>query len=56
MALHVRIAATLGDLLQLQFPTSPPTAITAVVRNRTGDYLGVEFLAHPAMPSEETDR
>ena len=56
MALHVRIAATLGDLLQLQFPTSPPTAITAVVRNRTGDYLGVEFLAHPPMPSEETDR
>ena len=56
MALHARVAASLGDLLQLQFPTSPPTAITAVVRNRTGDYLGVEFLAHPAMPSEETDR
>lgn len=27
-----------------------------MVRNRTGDYLGVEFLAHPPMPSEETDR
>ena len=56
MALHARVAASLGDLLQLQFPTSPPTAITAVVRNRTGDYLGVEFLAHPPMPSEQTDR
>lgn len=56
MALHARVAAGLGDLLHLQFPTSPPTAITAVVRNRTGDYLGVEFLAHPPVPSEETDR
>lgn len=55
MALHARVAASLGDLLQLQFPTSPPTGITAVVRNRTGDYLGVEFLAHPPVPSEETD-
>jgi hypothetical protein len=24
MALHARFAASLGDLLQLQFPTSPP--------------------------------
>jgi hypothetical protein len=56
MALHARVAGSLGDLLQLQFPTSPPTGITAVIRNRTGDYLGVEFLAHPPVPSEETDR
>ena len=56
MALHATVAASLGDLLQLQFPTSPPTAITAVVRNRTGDCLGVEFLAHPPVPNEETDR
>jgi hypothetical protein len=56
MALHARIAASLGDLIQLQFPTSPPTGITAVVRNRTGDCLGVEFLAHPPVPNEARDR
>jgi hypothetical protein len=56
MALHARFAASLGDLLQLQFPTSPPTAITAVVRNRTGDCLGVEFLAHPPVANEARDR
>jgi hypothetical protein len=55
MALQARVAASLGDLLQLQFPTSPPTGIAAVVRNRTGDYLGVEFLAHPPVPCEDTD-
>jgi hypothetical protein len=48
MALHARIAVRPGDLMQLQVPTSPPIDITAVVRNRTGDCLGLEFL--PQLP------
>ena len=56
MALHARVAASPGDLIQLQFPTSPPTGITAVVRNCTGDCLGVEFLAHPPVPNDARNR
>jgi hypothetical protein len=44
MALQAAIALKPGDLMQLQFPTSAPSRVTAVVRNRTGDCLGLEFL------------
>lgn len=47
MALHAKIALRLGDLMQLQVPTSPPVDITAVVRNRAGDCSGLEFLPQP---------
>ncbi|MGE5057576.1 MAG: PilZ domain-containing protein [Acidobacteriota bacterium] len=48
MALHARVALSAGDLIQLQIPTSPLIEITAVVRNRTGDCSGLEFL--PQLP------
>ena len=44
MALRAHVALEPGDLLQLQFPTSTPLRVTAVVRNHTGDCLGLEFL------------
>ena len=52
MALHALIALSPGDLMQLQFPTSPPTDVTAVVRNRTGNCLGLEFLAQVPLLNE----
>jgi hypothetical protein len=45
MALRTAIALKAGDLMQLQFPTSKPSRVTAVVRNRSGDCLGLEFLS-----------
>lgn len=44
MALHAPIALKPGDLMQLQFPTSDPSRVTAVVRNGADDCLGLEFL------------
>ena len=44
MALHAPVGLKPGDLMQLQFPTSTSLRVTAVVRNRTGDCLGLEFL------------
>jgi hypothetical protein len=44
MALNAPVGLKPGDLMQLQFPTSTPLRVTAVVRNRTGDRLGLEFL------------
>jgi hypothetical protein len=45
MALHAPVALEPGDLMQLQFPTSMPSRVNAVVRNRTRGCLGLEFLA-----------
>jgi len=44
MALHTAIALEPGDWMQLQLPTSTPSRVTAVVRNRKGNRLGLEFL------------
>ena len=44
MALHASVGLKPGDLMQIQFPTSTTLRVTAVVRNRTGDCLGLEFL------------
>jgi hypothetical protein len=52
MALHAKIALRTGDLMQLQVPTSPPFDITAVVRNRAGECLGLEFLPQPPLPND----
>ena len=56
MALHAAIALKPGDLMQLQFPTSTPLRVTAVVRNRTGDCLGLEFVAQLRPDNETRDR
>ncbi len=52
MALHALVAINPGDLMQLQFPTSTPSQVKAVVRNRTGKSLGLEFLTQLPLDSE----
>jgi hypothetical protein len=44
MALHASVGLRPDDLMQIQFPTSTTLRVTAVVRNRSGDCLGLEFL------------
>jgi PilZ domain-containing protein len=44
MAVCATTALKPGDLMQLQFPISGPSRVAAVVRNRNGDCLGLEFL------------
>ena len=55
MALHAHVALEPGDLLQVQFPTSTPLRVTAVVRNHTGDCLGLEFLTQLPPDDRATD-
>lgn len=46
MALQAAVDLSPGDLMQLQFPTSMPSPrVKAVVRNRNGRCLGLEFLS-----------
>jgi PilZ domain len=57
MALHAPLALYPGDLMQLQFPTSTPSALVkAVVRNRTRECLGLEFLTQVPPDNEPSDR
>src|SRR5579864_1833265 len=56
MALHATVGLEPGDLMQLQFPTSSPLRVTAVVRNRTGDCLGLEFLTQLPPDDRAMDR
>lgn len=56
MALHAPVGLKPGDLMQLQFPTSTALRVTAVVRNRTGDCLGLEFLTQLPPDDEGSDR
>jgi hypothetical protein len=56
MALRAPVALKHGDLMQLQFPTSTPSHVTAVVRNRTGECLGLEFLTQLPPDNETRDR
>ena len=44
MAVRSTLALKPGDLMQVQFPTSKPLGVTAVVRNRKDDCFGLEFL------------
>ena len=55
MALHAPVAVKPGDRMQLQFPTSTPSRVTAVVRNRAGERLGLEFLTQLPPDNEAGD-
>jgi hypothetical protein len=56
MALHATVASKPGDLMQLQFPTSTPSRVKAVVRNRTGECLGLEFVTQLPPDNDARDR
>ena len=56
MALHALVALNPGDLMQLQFPTSTPSLVRAVVRNRNGECLGLEFLTQLPPDTEASVR
>jgi cell fate (sporulation/competence/biofilm development) regulator YlbF (YheA/YmcA/DUF963 family) len=57
MALHAPVDLNPGDLMQLQFPTSTPSPrVKAVVRNRTGQCLGLEFLTQLPPDDEARNR
>ena len=56
MALYAPVALKPGELMQLQFPTSKPSGVNAVVRNRTGECLGLEFLTQLPPDDEAMDR
>jgi hypothetical protein len=53
MALRASVALNPGDLMQLQFPTAEPSRVSAVVRYRNGNYMGLEFLSQ-LPPDDET--
>jgi hypothetical protein len=44
MALRSTLGLKPGDLMQVEFPTSNPSGVMAVVRNHKDDCFGVEFL------------
>jgi len=56
MALRAKVAVKPGDLMGLQFPTSTPKRVNAVVRNRNGEYLGLEFLSQLPPDNEAENR
>jgi hypothetical protein len=45
MALHAGVDMELDDLVEIEFPTPHPVKVIATVRNRSGRYFGLEFLA-----------
>jgi hypothetical protein len=51
MALRSTLGLKPGDLMQVEFPTSNPVGVMAVVRNRKDDCFGVEFLKQ--LPSRD---
>jgi hypothetical protein len=53
MALDASAGVKPGDVMQLQFPTSEPSRVVAIVRNRMGDRMGLEFLSQ-LPPDDET--
>ncbi len=53
MALDAKIALNPGDLMRLQFPTTEPSCVNAIVRHRNGRRLGLEFLSQ-LPPDDET--
>lgn len=56
MALRAAIAFELGDMMQLQFPTSSPSRVTAVVRNRNANSFGLQFLTQLPTGADGKDR
>ena len=53
MALEASVPIGPGDILRLQFPTSEPSRVVAIVRNRVGERMGLEFLSQ-LPPDDET--
>jgi hypothetical protein len=51
MALRSTLGLKPGDLMQVEFPTSNPVGVMAVVRNHKDDCFGVEFLRQ--LPSRD---
>jgi hypothetical protein len=51
MALHSTLGLKPGDLVQVEFPTSNPSGVMAVVRNHEDDRFGLEFLSQ--LPSRD---
>lgn len=51
MALHAAVALTPGDKMDLEFATPTPLRVSAIVRNRIGNRLGLEFLTQ--LPSHQ---
>ena len=45
MALHAAADMELDDLVEIEFLTPNPLKVMATVRNRSGRYFGLEFLA-----------
>jgi len=45
MALHTGIDLEPEDLIEVEFLVPDPLRVMATVRNRSGDYFGLEFLA-----------
>jgi len=56
MALRAKVAVRPGDLMGLQFPTTTPARVNAVVRNRTGECLGLEFVSQLPPDNEAGDQ
>ena len=54
MAVHSTLALKLGDLMQVQFPISNPSGVTAVVRNRRDNCFGLEFLPQASLGERAT--
>jgi len=53
MAVQAPVKVEPGDLMQLQLPTSEPSRVVAVVRNRSGNRVGLEFVSQ-LPPDDET--
>jgi hypothetical protein len=51
MALRSTLGLKPGDLMQVEFPTSNPSGVMAVVRNHKDDCFGVEFVKQ--LPSRD---
>ncbi|MGA7752655.1 MAG: PilZ domain-containing protein [Candidatus Sulfotelmatobacter sp.] len=57
MALRAPVDLNPGDVMHIQFPTSTPSPrVKALVRNRTGECLGLEFLTQLPPDNEVRDR
>ena len=50
------VALNPGDLMELQFPIAEPSRFDAVVRNRNGNCLGLEFISHPSDTEAAADQ
>jgi len=62
MAVHSTLSLKPGDLMQVHFPTSTPSGVTAIVRNRTDNCFGLEFISQlpsgnqsPELPRNSCD-